>query len=353
MFFGLRPKGFNFTNNVRWLPGRSGLHFEKYSIAYTKLDKIQEEKNWQGKGIFSTEIAIEPEVIDSGEFRVILSFYGGEERDQIIIGQWRSYIIIMSGDDYAHKNKTWRFEAKMAVSILEPVFISLTSGQNGANLYINGQLVKSLEDPVVLPNGEHMQLTLANSVYGQHSWQGNILGASFYAHELNPESIKSHFNRWAITKKFDTGNDANPMLNYLFDEKDGAVVVNNAGMNYPLIIPAWMHLFKKTVLANPLTGFEFNRCFIGDVIINFIGFMPLGFCLCAIFVAFGKSNRTQAILLSTGLCFMISLGIEIAQAWIPSRSSQLMDVLMNTLGALAGAKIENIKQLRAVTKAML
>ena len=352
MFFGLRPKGFTFLNNVQWLPGRPGIHFEKYSVAYANLDKIQDEKNRPCKSDFSIEIGIEPEVIDRERFRVILALQGVEDSNQIIIGQWGSYIIAMNGDDYINKNKTRRrLEAKISATTLKPVFISLSTGKNGTNLYVDGQSVISTEEPVVLPKGNHLLLTLGNSVYGQRSWQGNLLGVSLYAQELTLESIRSHFNRWVNTKTFDPGNDANPLLNYLFDENKGAVVSNNAGDKYPLIIPTWMHLFKKNILVSPWTDFAFNENFIQDLVLNLIGFMPLGFCLCELFVIFGKNSRKQAILLSMGLCFLVSLAIEIAQAWIPSRSSQFNDVLFNTLGALAGANVLTwLNRVRVPTK---
>jgi VanZ family protein len=339
LFFGMRPKGFIFLNNVQWIPDRSGIHFGQYGIAYTKLDQILARENRQGQSDFSIEIAIEPETVDSGEFRVIFSCYGGEDSEQIIIGQWRSSIIVMNGDDYAHKKETRRLEAKMAVSASEPVFVSLTTGQNGTHLYVDGQAVNSSAAPVLLPKGDHHLLTLGNSVYGKNSWRGNMLFVSFYTHELTSEAVRSHFDEWISTKTYVGRNNDNPLLYYIFDKLNGTEASNWGQQKYPLIIPTWMHLLKKRILASPLTDFELNEASLLDVTINFIGFMPLGFCLCTIFVTFDKRNRKQAIFLATGLCFAVSLGIETTQAWIPSRSSQLLDVFFNTLGALAGAKI--------------
>jgi glycopeptide antibiotics resistance protein len=45
------------------------------------------------------------------------------------------------------------------------------------------------------------------------------------------------------------------------------------------------------------------------------------------------------MLITMALCFAISLSIEIVQAWLPSRSSQTLDVILNTTGALIGAMI--------------
>jgi hypothetical protein len=49
LLLGLRPKDFNFSNNVKWITGQSGIRFSKYGIAYT--DPIKELSKEDGAGI--------------------------------------------------------------------------------------------------------------------------------------------------------------------------------------------------------------------------------------------------------------------------------------------------------------
>jgi len=35
LVFGLRPKGFSFSNSVNWITEQPGIRFSKYGIAYT------------------------------------------------------------------------------------------------------------------------------------------------------------------------------------------------------------------------------------------------------------------------------------------------------------------------------
>jgi glycopeptide antibiotics resistance protein len=42
------------------------------------------------------------------------------------------------------------------------------------------------------------------------------------------------------------------------------------------------------------------------------------------------------------LCFLLSLAIELAQAWIPSRSSQMLDLMLNTLGGATGVALQRM-----------
>jgi glycopeptide antibiotics resistance protein len=39
---------------------------------------------------------------------------------------------------------------------------------------------------------------------------------------------------------------------------------------------------------------------------------------------------------------MLSLGIELAQAWIPSRSSQMLDLALNTMGGAIGVALQHL-----------
>lgn len=127
-----------------------------------------------------------------------------------------------------------------------------------------------------------------------------------------------------------------PVLLYSFDEKEGISAFDYAGGNNNLEIPSRMQVLERKTLSLTWDRFNFNSGFIRDIIINFTGFIPLGFVLIATFVkASGFFERHRA-LLSVFLCFNVSLTVEILQAWIPSRSSDFLDLVLNTFGALTG-----------------
>jgi glycopeptide antibiotics resistance protein len=107
-----------------------------------------------------------------------------------------------------------------------------------------------------------------------------------------------------------------------------------------------MQILKRKILAPPRPGFEFNRTLIQDIIINLVGFIPFGFVLTATLIKLGGSFEKRGVIIAAALCFSVSLLIEILQAWIPSRSSDGLDLLLNTIGALIGAAICNSLYLR-------
>jgi len=73
------------------------------------------------------------------------------------------------------------------------------------------------------------------------------------------------------------------------------------------------------------------------MIINYLGFIPFGFILFATLIRFGGTFEKHGVLITIAFCFSVSLALEIVQVWIPFRSSQMLDLLLNTFGGLTGA----------------
>jgi hypothetical protein len=89
------------SNAVSLIESQAGIRFGKYGIAYT--DPIEElrEKNGLGGNGFSIEITLKP--LDNEEgFNFILALHNGNDRSQLLLGQWRSWNIAMNEDDYDH-----------------------------------------------------------------------------------------------------------------------------------------------------------------------------------------------------------------------------------------------------------
>ena len=79
-----------------------------------------------------------------------------------------------------------------------------------------------------------------------------------------------------------------------------------------------------------------------DNILNLIGFIPFGFILAATLIKLGGTFEKHYFFITVLFCFTVSLIIEILQAWLPSRSSSMSDLIFNTLGALIGAMVLRI-----------
>ena len=74
-----------------------------------------------------------------------------------------------------------------------------------------------------------------------------------------------------------------------------------------------------------------------DVVINIVGYMPLG--LLIVFSLYPRFTRTRAVALATGLGLLISMSMEGVQYFLPQRVTSILDVITNTSGTFIGAII--------------
>jgi len=338
LIFGLRPNGFNFSNGVNWIKYQHGIRFSKYGIAYTNPFFEWTEDNISKPNCFSIEIALRPVGYRTKGTNFILALHDGRDRNQLLMWQYHSRIILMNGDDYDHKRRTKRIAVNIASPFPTTRFITITTGQDGTEVYVDGQFVSRKKDLTLkIPNGSKTRLLLGNSVYGKQPWHGDIYGLAFYGYTLAARDTAFHFDRWVQAQDFSFAKKEKPFVLYVFDEKVGERAFDHAGGSNHLKIPSRFHILEKKILSPIRTTSRFTRIIIRDIIINLAGFIPFGFFLTATLIKLGGAFEKHDILISVSFCFAVSLIIEILQAWIPSRHSEMLDLILNTFGALIGA----------------
>jgi glycopeptide antibiotics resistance protein len=355
LFFGLRPKDFSFSNGVNWISDRTGIHFRKYGISYTNHFNDKIEDNTTESNNLSLEIAFKIEKPYRSGFNFNFAIHGGEDSNQLLMAQWHSWIIFMNGDDYAHKRKSNRIFIDTASFPDSPIFLTMTTGSHGTKLYCDGKLVQEKKDLTLeLPSGGKSRLLLGNSVYGTNPWEGDIYGFAFHRSTLTDEDIAIHFNRWSEKQNFSFAKTDKPLVLFLFNEKEGELANDYTAGNDPLNIPKEMKIWERKILVPPWQDFKFEQNNVEDILINVIGFMPLGFFLFATMNRLDGNPMKHGILITVMVCFILSLSIEIVQAWIPSRSSSMTDLISNTFGGWIGSitfKVSTKKTIKIGVKA--
>jgi len=340
LFFGLRSKGIPATNGANWILERPGIRFSNKSIAYTDPFVESFEEGIPDLNGFSIIIAFKPESFHEKGFNFILSVHNGKNCDQLLVGQWRSHIIIMNGDDYPYKRKTHRITTNIFSPTPRITFLTVSTSKEGTKVYVGSQLSKTNSDLILkIPKGDKTRLILGNSVSGKHFWNGEIYGLAIYDYSLNANETVFHAKRWNKDQNLSFSEKGKPAVLYLFDEKKGKRVFDHGEGKLHLEIPPKMHALEKIILSPPWIGSRLNRNYYIDIILNILGFIPLGFALSAIFIEIKGTPKKPVVLMTVALCFILSLTIEIVQAWIPSRSSSMLDLISNTSGALIGAVI--------------
>ena len=106
---------------------------------------------------------------------------------------------------------------------------------------------------------------------------------------------------------------------------------------YGSLFPFRFDAFGGTGFFDLLMGLRFQRTSRGDLVANFLLYMPLGLCLLLSLPArWGRPTRVLwTVLLGTAL----SLAVEMLQVYAPSRVSSLTDVVLNAGGTLSGGLI--------------
>lgn len=337
LYFGIRLKGFRPGNNVQWSTSGIGLTFEESSQAYT-------ESFFTGSGSgnrigLTIELAIHPGNFSKSSIGILMMVHDGDADSQLVICQWRSSLIIMNGNDYSNQRRIPKIYFKLDPNRHEPHLITIVSNKTGTRLFLDGTLKKNNKDLVLrYPGGAaQARLVVANSVAGRNSWAGTIMGLAFYDQVLGNDVIVRHLQMWRMKRNFSAFKLHGPRVLYAFDEGQGKRVYNKLGDGLDLIVPAWRKVLQTKALSWPKWDDLGRPGSVKDVLVNFAGFIPLGFLLIATFNRLEGFRVRRALLIALIGSFLLSLGIEIVQVWMPSRYSSMLDLILNTLGGGFGA----------------
>jgi len=340
LLFGLRGKDYHFSNDVSWMKDGPGIRFGNYGMAYAVIDDDPLKNILSRMESFSMEMGVKPETFKTGGFNILLSLHDGKDSDQLIVGQYQSYFVVMNSDDYPHIRKVKRVGANIFSKPHQKLLLTVTTGPGGTRLYIDGKLIQFRPDLILkIPKANPPRLTLGCTVHGSASWRGELYGLAFYPRELDAAAIGNHFKVWSRDQILPFSKSEDPFLFFAFNEHQGIQAMDQVAGTQKLNIPANYRILDKRFLSPPWQDFKLNGNFLMDFIVNLLGFMPFGFVLCALLIESGGVLREKAVLFSVVLCFLISLGLEVAQAWIPSRDSQMLDLILNTTGAWIAAII--------------
>jgi VanZ family protein len=178
------------------------------------------------------------------------------------------------------------------------------------------------------------------------TWRGWLRGLAIYNQELTPAQVRRHFETWTKQGRPEPLSGEQAIAIYLFDEHAGSVVHNAVRPGIDLSIPERYLLLYQRFLEPFWQEYKPGWSHFRDILVNVFGFVPLGF----FFYGYWSSVRPirNAILVTTVLGFALSLTIEVAQSFLPTRNSGTMDLITNTLGTFLGIKLHGSKTARVI-----
>jgi hypothetical protein len=217
------------------------------------------------------------------------------------------------------------------------VFITITSGRRGTEVYVDGALVRSVPRMGFSTKDFTGRLVVGDSIGQSDSWSGQLRGLAFYGNELTSGNVLEHYRDWTMKGRPRVNESERCQALYLFNERDGKTVHDQSAAGVDLTIPRRYVVLQKAFLEPIWNEFNLSWGYWKNVLINIGGFVPLGFFFCFYFSWARGMDRAAMITVAAGA--IASLTIELLQASLPTRQSGMSDLLTKTLGTWVGVQL--------------
>jgi VanZ family protein len=317
-------------NEVEWLKNQNGVYFGRHGSIVSSAPLVSNGKEDEQ---CSLEIWLAPGQIKG--MHTILAFDGsGNPRASLWLKQYLDGIVlqrqVITPESGAKKRA---FGIKGVFYLGQSVFVTVASKSQSTSIYVNGVLADVSPTFQLSRKDLTGQLVLAGST-NSGGWLGELRGLAVYQEALTPIQIVQHFETWVNNQRPTLAGDEAPVALYLFDERHGNIIHNQVDYKADLVIPTHYFVLHSHFLRYPWDEYLPGWNYVKDTAINITGFIPLGFFLGAYFSVVRGSNRPLATAVALG--FSVSLTIETLQAFLPTRSSGMTDIINNTLGTAVG-----------------
>jgi len=255
---------------------------------------------------------------------------------QLLVRQLADGLILLHDDvGVPKKERTTRLVADHVFEVGEPLFLTISSAPQGTTVYKNGGEVRVFPGFTISPEMLAGQIVLGTSPARYDPWLGDLYHLALYSRESTPAEVARRYRKWIESPELDPPDRDALIAWFDFAEGSGRTIHNAVTSGPNLVIPGRFSLPYKPFLQSPITHFELSWDYAHDVIVNILGFVPLGFLLSLYWK--GIRTRREALWSATLIGALLSLLIEILQGFIPQRDSGLTDVITNSFGAAIGA----------------
>jgi hypothetical protein len=326
LLFGLWPFDFFPRNRAVMLADGSGLSFQPLSVACSSRPL-----DLSGMSGITIELSLQTEPgasVDS-----ILSLYDGRLPENLLIAQWKSSLLLRTRVPAAAGRRGYReVGINAALNRGASRQVAVSSGAAGTDFYLDGIMIDRNPRLVLRPETLRGSLILGDSPAGRQGWKGNLSGLAIYGRSLSPAEIARDADLWRRRNLGDLERGAGLAALYFFNEAGAGVVADHSPGRNPLELPAAYRVLHKTVLI-PLNQ-DAPRA--SDITVNILGFVPFGFFLFLYLDRIRPDGRIGNFLLTAAGAAYLSAVIELVQIYLPTRSSQIADIVCNAGGAILG-----------------
>lgn len=314
--FGWWPFSFLVENDVTYLPNESAWSFNSrreagdrsargIAVSAEKLDT----RNWPGVTIL-VELRGRPNNSGLGIFLEFFDDREGEPLPALLVSEWQDHLAMRSRRD---RRKVERGYSEIGHRDLfgsgKFVQIVISSEGNRTHLYAEGKIIETRSDfsLVGIDNKFFGDVVIGNSANGTRPFTGEIRRIAIYDafYKANSAEIAA----------------ATPVLD--FDGRNGS---------YPDgFVIAERFSAPKRLFFNPIAAANLDKpSYRSDVVVNSLGFIPVGLCFVA--MARRRASSLVGVLFLLALAsFSLSFTIEWGQGFLVHRDSSALDVALNTM----------------------
>jgi len=319
---GLWPMNF-FLKNGATLDDKTGLIIAPPSAVFTTILP----QNLHNLREFTIFMDVSSRFSGSKGFGNIFAYASEYEHINFMVGQWKNGIVLRIRQ--AKNPVLIHFGKKNVFYDEKPSRFAFVYDGNTLTLYHNGR--KSAHRRTGVMNFSKWErsypLVIGSDASGRSPWRGTIRTIAIF-----PKALPEH-----TVRGLPAGiAELSPLIYYPF-KKNGRQNSEEQSMGTQayLRIPPDFTPYRRAFLNFSFTELKRFPRDLTDIIINILGFIPLGFLL-ALQMFRKDASAKRFFFIAVFIGFSISFAIETSQAFIFDRSSSLIDLCNNTLGSAVG-----------------
>jgi hypothetical protein len=335
---GLWPFAFRPPNHVSWLADRAGLHFETSGVAFdpASLSANETNSNNSQSANFTVELWAEADREPGDNVYDLLTIHNPGLPTDFVLCQWQRSILLRATIQHPLPHKISEVGVENVLLARKSLFITVRGDGAGTDFFLDGMPAEHFPQFILKPGNLDGQLILGNDDSGKHPWNGRLFGLALFHRTLEAGEIAGHHALWTQGRTRQLTNAPGLTALYLFDEGGGRQAEDFSGNRHHVIIPEIFQAVHKQFLIPPWRELAYGSPDYSDIVVNILGFIPFGFC----FFLHRQSVRANAqaanFLFVIFAGAVVSLTIELIQAWLPNRESSMTDLLTNIFGTLIG-----------------
>lgn len=333
-------------NNVHWITKSNGIEFRQRGQVLSRSST----ENLCGRLLIGTGFSLEMWIaseneVQSGPARIVsYSLNTG----------LRNFTLGQSGENLVMRLRTTKTDLNGINPHLKVANVFGSAGLQHIvvtydfleqRVYING----TIQAREKIPGGRFTNwdpsyyLVLGNEATGDRPWLGKNFFLAMYSCPLAEKEIHQNYLAGWLSESRSGEQMCRAseglVARYLFEEQHGDRIGDSGETKAPLdlYIPTAIQTQKKSYLdfSHILFSKNSKQALFGDVILNIIIFIPIGFLLHAVLRRHCESSlKTAAFVFIIGTLF--TFGIESLQYFSLTRYSSLVDMINNMVGTAVG-----------------